>query len=117
LSLEELERRFIYSDKNVDVKSVRTTIGLDFNGSGQINPNLPIEEKVRQYSLLKRLGALRDGDLEAFRSSTKHEENPWQIKNCPEHGAWYHDVFGCMHHEHTDGLHSDLPPMDKAPRD
>ena len=44
LSLEELERRFIYSDKNVDVKSVRTTIGLDFNGSGQINPNLPIEE-------------------------------------------------------------------------
>lgn len=116
--IREIERRFEYVDQNVDVERVRSIFGLEVNGGGTINPKLPIEEKVRQFNFLKTYDAVRDGDVEAFRKSTAKKDNPWEIKNCPSHGAWYHDAFGCMHHSHADGgKHSDLPRMDKPHKD
>jgi len=118
IEIESLEKKikvnFLYRG-DFDPEPLRNILG--FNGQKPVL-KFPIEERLRELQLLTRGGYLRKGELALFRGQLTKEENPpdgWEIKRCPDHGNTYHDVVGCMHHEHDDGVkHSDLPPIDRA---
>lgn len=123
----ELEPAISYK-ATFDTGKIRQMLGLKDN-SGIVN-NLPCIEIIRLANLLNREDKLKPEEIAQIRRSIKPEDivqlrklipysdNPWEIKQCKTHGEWYHDkLFGCMHHDHTDPHHSDVPPAEKVCKD
>ena len=94
---------------------IKRMLGLE-NGL-QINVSIPSWEKLRLGLMLQRANYLTSDEIIILRDQIPHEDNPWEKRGCQRHGEWYHDAFGCMHHEHIDGKRSDRRPIDRAPKD
>lgn len=102
--------KFTFEYKSVcNVSRIREFLHLDKEESsyGKLPP---LFEQARLSGILERHGALSSEDKIILRKRFKPEENPLRRDICETHGDWYHDAFGCMHHDHTDTHHSDLPP-------
>jgi hypothetical protein len=96
---------------NYNPAPIKRMLGLD---GSQPMTTLPIFEKIRLGQMLQRADYLSSEEVIALRQQIPVEENPFEKKHCSEHGVWYHDAFGCMHHDHTDPHHTDLPPIDRV---
>jgi hypothetical protein len=114
-SLQDIEKNFIYN-ANFDKENVRRFLNLDGERS-MIGGKLPVWEVIRLAEMLERGGDLTGKDVETLRSSISREDNPFEKKICSKHGEWYHDVFGCMHHDHIKPPQIDKPPGDKVCKD
>ena len=107
-------------------------VELDVEYRGKFNPEpsrmllcldtdrkstLPPIEQIRLGNLLLRGGYLFAHDLIKLRREISTEDNPQEKRVCVKHGEWYHDSFGCLHHDHTNPHPTDRPPIDGTPCD
>lgn len=110
--LEDLGHGITYNP-NFDMGNLRRFLGLDGHNGIYLN----IQERKRQFQMLVRNDGLRDGDLETLRAGTPKKDNPYKKRVCPTHGMWYHDAFGCMHHDHSHPGSRDSSRIDKVCKD
>lgn len=111
--IEDEEIVFQYNS-NFDDSRVRRLLELDSEDRNHKNKYITPGERIRLGLLLQRVNKLTPDDVEKLRSEVSIGDNPIEKKECPVHGEWYHDAFGCLHHDHTNPHPSDQPPIDKV---